>query len=154
MTEEFLVGLLAFGKMLFICGFGFLYMWGGRKHKWVRRFVGGGYLALGLIGFAIIGRNFHWLMIAGIVTYPVALSVGYGGDTLWQKLGRRAIYTAGLCAAGLPYAFFGAFPWVFGLQCMIALAFNIILGIINPLEAAEEETMIAVGSTMLVPFYV
>ena len=70
------------------------YILGGRAGlgKWIRRYVGG-------IGFAILCQFIAWksavwvpLMVLSLVTYPAALSMGYGADEFWTKAWRRALY--------------------------------------------------------------
>lgn len=154
--NEYLVGLLAAGKIMWTVLFAILYMLGGRKGKWIRRFVGGSVFPLGICGFALVHGTFHWVMLAGVGTYIGALVLGYGGKTLGIKLLRRSLFGLALGAAGIPFVVtIGGIAWLlFGIQVALAVTVSIVLGIFNPVKAAEEESYIAALSVILVPLYV
>jgi hypothetical protein len=152
--SEWTVLWLAGAKLVLVLVFAVLYGVGGRRWKWVRRFGGGGLLALGVLGFAWLHGTFQWWMLAGLLTLPAALTLGYGGETPVQKIQRRLLYGLAVGCAGLPFVPSLALVWLWGFQVVAAVSASVYLGLMNPVEAAEEEVLIAICSTVCVPFYV
>ena len=154
MTEWQLVWLVPL-RLLIVTLFALCYVIGGRQWKWIRRFVGGIFLPAAVIGLSFITGSFSWVFIGALALYPVALSMGYGGNTLLEKLIKRAIYGLILGAACL----FFAIPtglWALGVfQVALAILTSTILGVWNlPQKAVNEEALIAALSVLTVPFMV
>jgi len=153
---EWTIGWLATAKLLLIVSFATLYWIGGRKRKWIRRVAGGLLISVGTIGFAAAMGTFSPWHLLAVAVYPGALTLGYGGSTTPVKLRRRLLFGAAVGAC----AFTFALP--LGLKATLAAAFQIalaiqasvVLGLLNPFEAAEEEAVIATASVLLVPFIV
>lgn len=151
MTEWQQVGLVLHGLLLLVA-FALCYLIGGRQGKWVRRFVGGLVFPVGCILLAQRGGTFQGFMWSSLVAYPVALSMGYGGETIGEKLRRRARYGLGLGAAGL-CLLVPAGHLVIGLwQVALAVLASVGYGTTNPIPAVAEEGQIAILSTCLIPF--
>ena len=152
--SEWTIGWLATARMLFIAAFATLYWIGGRKNKWIRRIAGGLFVSISAIGFSVALGTFHLLYLLAIPAYPAALTLGYGGSTAPVKLRRRFLFGAavGVCS------FIFAVPlglkavWAAVFQMALAIQGSIVLGLLNPFEAAEEEAVIATLSVLLVPF--
>ncbi len=154
--SEWSVGWLATAKLLLVVAFATLYWIGGRKNKWVRRFAGGLIISGGTVGFAIVAGTFSpWYLIA-LAAYPGALSLGYGGSRTAVKLRRRLIFGAavGACAFLFAWPLGGKALLAAALQLAVAVQASVVLGLLNPFEAAEEEAAIAALSVALVPFIV
>ena len=148
--DEWALVLVAFCRLLIVFVFAACYMIGGRKWKWVRRFVGSAILMTGTIGVALFMHTFKWWMVFGYLVYPISLSLPYGADNLLSKILKRGFY--GLCL-GASSLVFGS--WVLaGLQISISVAVSIYLGVINPTDAVDEECLIASSSVLFVPFMV
>ena len=153
MTESTLM-LLLIGKLLLVSAFAWLYALGGRSDKVWRRFVGGVLFPLGVCGIAYLSHSFSVLMLLACLSYPFALSQGYGGDSLAEKFKRRSLYGVLLGLASLPF-FLVTGNWILGvLQIFLAVICSLVLGIVNPTNAVDEEALIASGSVLLVPFMV
>ena len=71
--------------------FSLFYVIGGRRWKWIRRFLGGLTLAAGLIGLSFILGSFNWWFLALLALYPAVLTLGYGGNSTGRKVVRRLI---------------------------------------------------------------
>jgi hypothetical protein len=154
--NEYTHGWLATAKLLLIVAFATLYWIGGRKNKWVRRISGGLLISIGTVGFAVILKTFSPWHLLAIAAYPGALTLGYGGSTTPVKLHRRILFGAavGACAFifALPLGFKPILAAAF--QMAVAIQASVVLGLLNPFEAAEEEAVIAALSVALVPFIV
>lgn len=121
----------------------FLYSLGGRNHKWLRRYLSSLLIGVGVNVLCLLRGSWSPWLIAITPILVAGLSLGYGADGLWQKVGRRAIcaitvsLSGGACYLALgPKALFILIPQV-GLSC-----FTVYLGTKNPIEAAAEEFMI------------
>ena len=93
-------------------------------------------------------------MFACLPLFYGALSLGYGADTLAEKVKRRAIYAVAVVTAGLPLAITAGQISLWALQLGMALGAGLVLGIKNDLTASQEEMSICLCSTMFFVFYV
>ena len=143
---------LVFAGLLLLALFGLCYMIGGRRGKWVRRFVGGLLFPTGCLWLAQQGGTFQWAMLVSLVAYPAALSLGYGGDTLGEKLRRRSLYGLALGACGLFLLISAGHPFIGLWQVVLAVLASLTYGIKNPIPAVAEEGQIALLSVCLIPF--
>jgi hypothetical protein len=154
--SEWTTGWLTTARLLLIAAFATLYWIGGRRRKWIRRIAGGLLISVGTIGFAVaLGTFSPWHLLA-LAAYPAALSLGYGGTRTPVKLRRRLIFGAAVGACSLLFALPVGFKETLAAAFQIALAIqaSVVLGLLNPFEAAEEEGVIAALSVALVPFIV
>jgi hypothetical protein len=71
-----------------------------------------------------------------------------------EKLRKRAVCGLAYGLAGLPIAIVGGNWVLFALQMGLCVVFSVVLGVFNPLPAAQEEGLIGLFSVALVPFYV
>lgn len=149
---EWAIGWLGSLKLLLIAVVATLYWIGGRAGSpglRIRRWGGGLLLSLGTLGFAVWQSTFDWWML-GIIPHTVlALSLGYGGG-----FKERLLFGSALGSVGLWIALSTGVWNLLILQFAVAVLANVMLGLLNPVEAAEEETLIAVLSTAAVPFMV
>ena len=151
--SEYTVGWLGTAKLLLIVAFATLYWHGGRKHKFLRRFVGGAAFPAGVVALALVSGTFRWWHTIAFLSYPTALILGYGGDTLGKKIARRLLYGTVLGLASLPFALPQAFD-LLTVQIALAITASIGLGVTSRIPAAEEEALIATFAVILVPFMV
>lgn len=128
------------GGLALACG---LYMQGGRKHKWIRRFLGSLVLASTVILSSIVMGIFDWWMMAVYPCLAFGFSLGYGGDDFAEKFWRRLSFALGVTSAGLTMALIlgGNAWWVLAPHLGIAV-WTVFLGIKNPLHAAAEEAFV------------
>ena len=154
--NEWTIGWLATARMLFIGAFATLYWIGGRRNKWIRRIAGGLLISGGTIGFAVALGTFNPWHLLAIAAYPGALTLGYGGSTTPVKLRRRLMFgtAVGVCAFIFAVPIGMKATWAALFQLALAIQSSVVLGLLNPFEAAEEEAVIASLSVLLVPFIV
>lgn len=159
MPETRLVWLAAV-KLFLVFAFAMCYTMGGRTQRWRhgkvwRRYVGALILGLGTCGLALAAGTFRLPMLISVGAFAAALSLGYGADDVATKLRRRSLYGLAVGVAGLPLALGGGTLGLWLVQTAFAIMISVGLGVWNPARSAvEEETMIAVGSTFMLPFYV
>jgi hypothetical protein len=118
-------------------------MLGGRRNKWLRRFIAPLFQETSTnICSTIMGIWNAWLLITYVLV-AIGLSFGYGGDTLGKKAIRRTIYCiANLAVGGLFIWLYGPkMFWVFIPNAGVA-AWSIYMGIKNPIYAAAEEVFV------------
>ena len=134
--------------------FSWLYQYGGMEgtSKVWRRYVAGIFFTFSLIVLAVFLHRFSPWMLASLAAYPAGLSLGYGGTHFSQKFYRRLRYGLALGVAGL----FFAIPtghWFMGLlQIVFASWASVYFGLVNPIQARGEETLISLALVLFVPF--
>ena len=140
---EYKIGFLAVASILGLAIGSALYMMGGRKDKWIRRFIGSAVISSTVIGLLLVFGLFQvkhlWIYLLMIVGF----SQGYGADIGWDKVIRRSLYAIGVVSSGLLLAWtMGGSAWmVFPLHLGVAL-WSIWLGYHNPIHAPAEEVFI------------
>lgn len=160
-TIQVYVGICAFIPSLI---YALCYAIGGRSdapvfhgHYW-RRLVAPIVYTILVLGLSLLSNKFKAEYIIFAISFTAAHWLGgYGGRTIWEKLVRRT-WTASLSAlAVLPIALFAhSYPvWeLFWMQWGLALSAHLLLGILNPLKAPYEESLIAFLTVCIVPFMV
>jgi len=152
-NEWFLVWMVPL-RILIVLVFALLYAIGGRKWKWIRRFVGGLFLGGALIGLSLMLGAFNWWLLGVPAMYVIVLCLGYGGDTPSEKFIRRLIYGAAFGGVGL-YVGIVSGVWLVGLfQFVLAVFASVFFGLANPVQAVNEEALIATLSVVCVPFMI
>lgn len=95
-----------------------------------------------------------------LLSYPAYLAVstlGYGGDTTFEKIWRRALWSILFTAASLSYVFFSGNSKVIILyitQVLVGLIVAVIWGVTNPTQAPREEYVIRLSNLLFVPLMV
>lgn len=153
MTETTLVYLVVF-KLVLLGLFSLFYVLGGRSNKWLRRYVAGIGFPLGLILISLISNNFKWLSLSLIALYPINLSLGYGGDTLYKKLALRGIYGLFGGILGIFCGYLWGNHFLGWAQLTLALTGSLSLGVLNPTHAVDEEALISLFLVILIPFMI
>lgn len=106
--------------------------WGGQL--WIRR-----WLATFLLSMGMFWWTRDWKYAAAFPFIAGALTIPYGADVLWAKVGLRALYgwAAGM-AFNLPN--FANGRWMLaGFGGALAMATSVVLGVFNPTPNAIEE---------------
>jgi hypothetical protein len=152
------------GLMALICNF--LYAVGGTDmdgpgpeegKKWIRRFLGGGLLALTSSVVALLMNAWHWQYLLMFPALMVGFSMGYGAPTLSGKIFKRTLCATGVllaCVAGLYATGFTVSGWmVTGLAFITGLT-SVVLGVKNPFNNAPlEQFLICQILTLYVPYW-
>lgn len=146
--------LVASLKVFLVALFAILYCIGGRRQKLWRRWVGGGVLGVGLNGFALWAGVWNVAYLLLIPAYIAALHLGYGGVRTSSKLYRRVVYGMGLGSCALLVSLLTGQVGLGGFQLLLAVGASVYLGVLNPVRATDEETLIAAFSVLVVPFMI
>lgn len=154
MSEWSLVWLVPL-RLLVIVVFATVYAIGGRAMKWLRRWAGGTWFAVMLNVIASITGTWSFrLLLASFAVY-LALLMGYGGDTFWEKFRRRLAYSLGFSAYAALIGSVTGFMELAMFQSALAILTSLWLGIRNPAPSAvDEESLVATLSLLTIPFMV
>ena len=109
-----------------------------------------------IVGFSLWKGTFNWWYLAYYPLLSAALTLPYGADTLKEKIVIRSVYGAACATAAVPLALASPLvnPWLpFGWHVALCLQASIILGVWNPFNARDEETLIATFCTVI-PLYI
>lgn len=139
-----------------------LYMAGGtgfdgKGYKWLRRFVGAGILGLAANLIAAAVSAWTWVYLLMIPALMVGMSLGYGGETVSEKVLKRVLCAIGILASCIIGCFAIGFT-ISGLAVLI-LAFivgltSIFMGVWNPFNNAPlEQFIVCQVLTLFVPFW-
>ena len=140
-----------------VATFAFLYSLGGRAgtSKSIRRIWGGLLIAGATVSLSIAYATFAPLMLLSLVTLPLALSLGYGGDTTWEKVWRRALFGLAVSSNSLIFAIPLGMVGVAAFQIILGVSASIYFGVANPFNnAPKEEAVIGGLCVILIPFIV
>lgn len=142
--SENLLQFIAFLKIISIAFFAYLYGLGGIKGKWRRRFIAPFILTSLISLFALwIGKFNYWIF----AYYPLlcgALHLGYGANTLVEKIKRRSFCGLINGIVALPLAIIGNSWTLLGLHIILCVLISVVLGVWNICKSArDEETVIA-----------
>lgn len=149
------LNLIAFLKLILVCVFAFLYSSGGISGKWKRRYVGPLWMGCGLLMFAKLQGTFNYWQLLYPALLCASLHLGYGGtDDVWIKIRKRSIYGLCLGVSALPLVLNSGLWVLFGFHVSLCVASSVLLGVFNPVKAREEESLIAILSTVLVLFLI
>ena len=154
MNEWILVWLVPL-RIFIVLVFATIYCVGGRRWKWIRRWVGGSFMAASLIGLSIALGRFSWPFAAASVGIYGGLVLGYGAKTTARKVLRRALYGLALGLSGFGIGLTQG-VWLLGLfQVILAVFASVYLGVLNPAKSAvDEEALIALLGTAVLPFMI
>jgi len=160
-TAQVYIGICAFIPSIL---YALAYALGGRDEAPIfvpriwRRIIAPMLFSTLVVLMSLLFGKFDNIMLSFI---PFLVSVhwvgGYGGDTLWEKVLRRIWTGLLLGLAALPIALAAhSYPvWeLFWMQLALAISAHLFLGILNPLKAPYEESLIALLTVVIVPFMV
>jgi len=133
---------LSFSKIIFLAFYSLLWGLGGMNGKWKRRLLGSGVLTLGIVVFSLIQQSFSvWYLLCFLLFWG-ATSLGYGADDVKEKIIKRTYCGLAYGTASLPVAIITGSWVLFGFHLLLCTLVSNILGVVNPVEAREEETII------------
>ena len=154
MNREKKLQLMEWSKFLWIFVFAALYSWGGIEMKWLRRYLAPAVLTGGMYFYC---RD--WKVIFQLPLQMLTLSMGYGADTFWAKVGRRALWGLANGCSSITYhtldlfsnveykkvtGFYKQWLGVAIFQLTLILNASILFGVLNPFPARAEEFTIGV----------
>lgn len=152
--NENILQLISGLKIILVAGFAMLYGSGGISGKWKRRIFGPILYTAGLIGFSLWTGSFSfWYLLCFPLLYG-ALSIGYGGDRLTEKMLKRSRY--GLCCAvaSLPVFIVNGSLTMLGLHILVCVSVSTVSGVWNQLSSARAEETLIGTSIILIPMFV
>ena len=147
MTETMLgtLAVIALGICVIDC---WMWMLGGRSGKYRRRYIGSAIQTAGINAISLLLGTWVWQFVASVVPEIISRSLGYGGDTLKEKIMRRTVFAIGSLGVGVFLAWGVGFTGkaITILICQaIASVGSIILGVKNPLPASCEEVFVCIS---------
>jgi hypothetical protein len=152
--NEYLLQLFAVLRIFWVLLYAYLYGLGGISNKWVRRYVGSAWLVLGYIGFSLQTGVFSPYLLICLPLLIGATSIGYGADDVGIKIFKRFYCGALYAVAALPVAFVTGNWVMFALHTVLCVGFSVVLGVVNPVYARKEETLIGLAIGLLPTFMV
>ena len=138
--------LIASLKLLIVCGYATLYGLGGMNGKWKRRILGSGLYTIALVAFSIWTSSFSWVYLLVFPLLFGATSIGYGAGTTITKVIKRAYCGLAYSLVALPICLVTGNWTLYILHTIACLGVSITLGVINPVSARYEESLI--GATI------
>jgi len=154
-VNEYWQGII--GTMAFIPSitFAFVSMLGGRNNLLLlKRITAPILFCLLTIGLSLLTHRFCAWFFLSIPAYILSTFIGYSGDTLWKKIEKRFLWSLIRGLSALTFCLFTGAWLLFIIQIIVGIATTIVLGVWNPIVAAQEETLINFCSVMFVPFMV
>ncbi len=120
--------------------------WYGRRRVFVPIILCLTWLMSALILQVFSLKLVGFLIMSGLIYY-LCMSVGYGGNTFWEKIGRRLLYGLLLGCSPLLIAYYTGNWALYLLGICVSVGRSGVLGVWNlPKNAVYEETLIAIGS--------
>lgn len=150
--DEQLLNTIEASKLLWVAIFAFVYGKGGVYNKTWRRIVGPLIVMTGICFYSIVFFKFSWLFILYPFLLYGALSLGYGSDTLKEKVLLRARYGVSIGISALPLAVVTGQWGMFIFHIILSLFVSIFYGVLNPTSARAEEVIIA-GFAVYIPMF-
>lgn len=148
MTENELQ-LVQMVKLFCATGFATAYGFGGIHGKWKRRVLGSLFLTASIIGISLWMDSFSYWLLLCAPFYFGALTKGYGGDEIKEKIIRRSIAGGLAAVASLPVMIIQEAWTILAFHIVLCLSTSIVMGVINPFSkpnklggARVEETII------------
>lgn len=140
---EFGIGLVAAADVAGLSLACFLWMWGGRERKWIRRILGSLALAGTVNGSAWMLGVWDFRLILVLPALILGSSMGYGGETEAEKVLKRSLFACGMVLSGVLCTWIlGGMAWSILILHAGVAAWTIWLGVKNPLHAAAEEVFV------------
>jgi len=134
MDTEKKLQLRIFLKLLVIIVFAGLYAWGGLEYKWLRRF-----LAPAVLCGAMFGFTKNWKTLIQFPFMVVSLSMGYGAESLWDRILRRGLFGLSNGASSSVYNILNKKWLLVGIQVVLLVGLYIAVGVWNPFPSARAE---------------
>lgn len=151
--NEYTIGFIACGNLVALAIAAMAYMCGGRKNKWIRRYIGSFIIALAInLTTVYFDKWSAWLLLL----YPALIlqfSMGYGVSGAMPKWIKRMIISIVSILTGvfLCYILGGGY-WLLIVHAIVGLS-TVFFSSKNPIFAAAEEPLICVLNNLLLLFY-
>lgn len=153
--NEYTLQFISFSKLIWIAIFSYLYGLGGIRYKVLRRFIGAGWMILGVIGFQHWQGNINYWALLWPVLLCAGLHKGYGGQELAVKMCKRALYGLLLGLAATPLALVSGMWALYGYSIVSTVIASVVFGAFNPFKnARDEESNVAVAAVIFPMFMV
>jgi len=146
--------ILAISKLLVIVLCGSLYAVGGFINKFYRRFLVPIIVALAVVGFGLAYGRFNFFNLLYPIGLCIGLHIGYGGEGLWERIFKRLFYGLLVSLPVLVFGFTGGSWLLAGFHIVLFTSASVCLGVWNPVDARQEETILGSLSVLLPIFMI
>jgi hypothetical protein len=141
-------------KILLIAVFAGLYGFGGISGKWKRRYIAPVVLVAGICGFGLwLGSFTYWYLLCAPLLFG-ALSLGYGADTVAEKIKKRTIYGLACAAATLPIFIVQQAYTLIPANILVVVCISVVAGVWNQTSSARAEETLIGAAIVLIPTFV
>lgn len=151
--SEITLQWISFLKVLTMALFACLYGFGGISGKWKRRFLAPFVYVITACLLSYWQGNFHWAYLGYYPLMVGALSMGYGGNNLKEKLVRRGLFGLTLGVSPIIFVIYSKLWLLFGLNVFICILVSVLMGVLNPSKNARSEETIIGGASTLLPMF-
>ena len=156
--SEFELQMICGIKLLLIAVYAFLYGYGGMKNKLIRRALASFILVAGFMYTCVLQGILNWYFMSWWPLLWMATSLGYGADSMNEKIKKRTIYGLACGFSPVVIAALTQQYTMFAIHIVLCVAFSVLFGArpaeITELQAREEETIIAIPIASLPLFFV
>jgi hypothetical protein len=148
---ELQLQLIASSKIIWLAIFSLAYGIGGMYGVKYRRVGGSLFLTCGIALYSYVLGTFSWWLLLYALLLWGALSIGYGAKNIKTKVLKRLRYGFAAGLAAIPIAIVTQQWAMFALHIVLCMAISTLYGVLNPIHARFEETVIAcaIGLTPL-----
>ena len=152
--SETVLQVIASCKFVAIGVYALLYGLGGIDGKWKRRVLGALVYTGAIIGFSLLEGSFNWwyLMCAPILFGSTSIGYGAEDNEVGKKVFKRFYCGLAYSCVGLPLALINEAWVLFILHTVLCIGTSVLLGVLNPTHARNEETLIGTAISLL-PIY-
>lgn len=152
--SELTIQWISFIKLLVVACSALMYGLGGLSGKWRRRYISPAILTTAFVGFSLVQGSFSWWFLLCYPLYVLAFSLGYGvnSNNTGLKIFKRTYVALAIAAASLPIAVINGAWIMFALHVAVVVLVSNVLGILNPVSARAEETIIGFSSGLFPMF--
>lgn len=132
-----------------ICAlFALCYCVGGMGFLWARRFVAPTILVAGMFYFS---RD--WRSLVQLPLMMFSLAIGYGGDTLIEKILKRTLFGFANGVSSSGYNIWHKKWLLVGTQIVLLVGLYVVMGVFNPLTDARTEELFLGIMIPLIPLF-
>jgi len=151
--QEIAQGFQAVVSVIASLLFSTAYMIGGRSESFLgirarlwKRLIAPLLLASSAVIFSILAHRINWATACCAIWF---IPQKYGAKKLFEKIVWRLLQSIMFTAPSLVFGIFGGNLFIAIIQFVLGAVLTVILGSFNPVEAAEEEALIAFFNTCL-----
>lgn len=145
--------ILFLGKSMAVLTYAWAYAMGGLTGlKFMRHWVGPGIFCGLCTALLYVSHTLDWRACSLILLF-IPPHFGYGADSIWSKIVRRAIYGTLFAVVGFVIAVLYHSSLLGIFQTVLSIASSVYFGVLNPFKNAEDEQgIIGFCSIILIPF--